>query len=145
MIERNLHARVLVDAGPLVAIFRERDWQHATCIATLNTIMPPLLTAWPILTEAAYLLRDSAEGIEKLLAGPADGLYRILPLSEDEMPAIAALMRKYRRLGTQLADASLAYLAHREGLDTVFTLDRRDFSVLRGPRNRPFQLLPETS
>ena len=145
MIERNLHARVLVDVGPLVAIFRERDWQHATCIETLNAIMPPMLTSWPVITEAAYLLRDSAAGLQKLLAGPTDGLYRILPLAEDDMPAIAALLRKYRMLATQLADASLAYLAQREGLDTVFTLDRRDFSVLRCARNRPFRLLPETS
>jgi hypothetical protein len=37
------------------------------------------------------------------------------------------LMAKYESLRPQLADAALAYLAEREGIDTIFTLDRRDF------------------
>jgi predicted nucleic acid-binding protein len=37
----------------------------------------------------------------------------------------------------------LVYLAHRENIDMIFTLDRRDFSVYRSARKRPFHLLPE--
>ena len=43
----------------------------------------------------------------------------------------------------QLADAALVYLAEREGIDTIFTLDQRDFSVYRSGRRRPFRILPE--
>ncbi len=143
MAEPRAYTRVLVDAGPLVAIFRQPDRQHNLCVATLREIVPPLLTSWPALTEAAYLLRDSSHAIERLLAGPVEGLFRILPLEESELPAMHSLLRKYRRLQLQLADASLVYLAHREGIRTIFTLDRRDFTVIRGPGNRPFRLLPD--
>jgi predicted nucleic acid-binding protein len=138
-----LQRRVLVDAGPLVAIFRERGHHHHECVNILSGIAPPLLTSWPVITEAAFLLRDSAQAVERLLAGSAQGLYRIMPLAEDELPALSGLLRKYRRLGIQLADATLVHLAQRENLETVFTLDRRDFSVLRGRANRPFRLLPD--
>jgi predicted nucleic acid-binding protein len=58
------------------------------------------------------------------------------------MPAMQELSHKYHKLGAQLADISLVHLASREELTTVFTLDRRDFSVFRGPGNQSFLLLP---
>lgn len=47
------------------------------------------------------------------------------------------------KLGAQLANATLIYLAEREELDTIFTLDRRDFSVYRLSGNRSLHILPE--
>jgi uncharacterized protein len=54
-----------------------------------------------------------------------------------------SFLRKYQKLQPQLADACLVYLAEQEDIDTVFTLDRRDFSTYRFGRNRLFKLLPE--
>jgi predicted nucleic acid-binding protein len=45
-------------------------------------------------------------------------------------------------LGIQLADASLVYLANREGIETMFTLDRRDFGALRLARGKKLRLIP---
>ena len=41
----------------------------------------------------------------------------------------------------QLA-AAVVYLAGRDGIDTIFTLDQRDFAVYRSSRKRPFQIIP---
>ena len=141
-MSETFHTRVLVDSGPLVAIFRQKDQHHRACVETLAHIVPPLLTSWPVLTEAAYLLRDSTAATEKLMAGPVMGLFRILPLEAEDLPAMSGLLRKYHKLGAQLADVSLVHLADREGIHTVFTLDRRDFRVFRRAGNRSFQLLP---
>jgi len=51
-------------------------------------------------------------------------------------------MKTYQDIQPQLADAALVYLADREGIDTIFTLDRRDFSVYRSTRKRPFRIVP---
>jgi predicted nucleic acid-binding protein len=55
-------SRALADTGPLVAIVRTREKSHKKCAAALKAIHPPLLTCWPVLTEAAYLLRDEPDG-----------------------------------------------------------------------------------
>ncbi len=73
----------------------------------------------------------------------ASGFYALLTLNADDLPSISALMHRYESAGLQLADAALAYLAEREGIRTVFTLDRRDFSILRLKRNRALRLIPE--
>lgn len=52
-------------------------------------------------------------------------------------------MSKHASLRPQFADAMLVYLAHRENIDTIFTLDRRDFSVYRTARKKLFRFLPE--
>jgi len=51
-------------------------------------------------------------------------------------------MKKYHDIRIQLADAALVHIATRDGLDTVFTLDQRDFAVYRLPRGRTFRLIP---
>jgi predicted nucleic acid-binding protein len=70
------------------------------------------------------------------------GFFALLPLNADDLPAIATLMKRYESVGLQLADAALAHLAEREDLRTVFTTDRRDFSIIRLKRNRTLRLIP---
>ena len=72
------------------------------------------------------------------------GLFEVLPLDTDDAKPIASIMKKYRDIHIQLADAALVHLAARDGLDTIFTLDHRDFSVYRLPNRRSFRILPET-
>ena len=135
-------SRVLVDTGPIVAVFSKRDAFHEICVDQLRDITPPLLTTWPVVTEAAWLLRKYPPGIERLLKSVDGGLFEFPVISEGAGLWMARFLKKYRNLGAQLADASLVYLAERDGLETIFTLDRRDFSVYRFSRKRSFRILP---
>jgi hypothetical protein len=51
------------------------------------------------------------------------------------------LMRKYRDLPMDLADAALVRVAEREKISRVFTIDRRDFEVYRPRGIRRFTIL----
>jgi hypothetical protein len=135
--------RVLVDTGPLVAILSPNDQFHDACTRALKDLAPPLYTCWPVLTEAAWLLRFDPDAIEKLLKSASFGLYRILHLDETDGNAMAAILRKYRRLKPQVADAALVHLAQRESIKTVFTVNRRDFRVYRLAPNPTFRIVPE--
>jgi len=135
--------RVLVDTGPLVAILSRADQHHESCVNVLQTLPAPLLSCWPVVTEAAWLLRAHPGAIQQLLGSIEDGFLALLPLAGPEAKAIAEVMRAYADIRPQLADAALVYLADREGIGTIFTLDRRDFSVYRSARKRPFRILPD--
>lgn len=138
-----MRAGVLIDTGPLVAIFSSRDAHHQSCVEELRRLAPPLLTCWPVMIEAAWLLRHHWPSGQRLLESFAAGWLRLLPLSEADAAGLAKILKRYRKLGAQLADAALVHLAEREQLETVFTLDRRDFSVYRLSGNRSLHLLPE--
>jgi predicted nucleic acid-binding protein len=56
---------------------------------------------------------------------------------------IIAFMERYASIGAQMADAALMYIAEREGIDAVFTLDRRDFSIYRTTDGRALDIFPE--
>jgi predicted nucleic acid-binding protein len=135
--------RVLVDTGPLVAFVSTTDAYHRRCAETLAALDPPLLTCWPVLTEAAWLLRQEPVALAKLFEGFDIGLLALLELDPAALPWIAAFLRRYVSARIQLADAALAYLAEREGVHTLFTLDRRDFSIIRLKRNRVLRLIPD--
>jgi predicted nucleic acid-binding protein len=68
-----------------------------------------------------------------------------LPLDATDLPTMTAVMRRYEDAGLPFADAALAHLAEWENIRTVFTTDRRDFSIIRLRRNRPLRLIPDIS
>jgi len=132
----------LVDTGPLVAIASARDQYHQICVEQLRLLQPPLLTCWPVITEAAWLLRHQPSAVERLLGSFEVGLLRLLILDEKAPRWLAEFLTRYRKMGAQIADGALVHLAEREGIDTVFTLDRRDFLVYRLADGRSLRILP---
>jgi len=89
-----------------------------------------------------YLLGFSSkaqDGLWSLLEGDA---VRILQLDGTDLPRMRELMRKYRDLPMDLADAGLVRVAERERVSRVFTIDRRDFELYRSRGVRRFTIIP---
>jgi uncharacterized protein len=143
-VSNSVFTHVLVDTGPLVAILDRSDRYHDLCTETLRLIQPPLLTTWPVLTEVAWLLRDQPKGLQTLYAGVQTGFFRIAPLPETGLAEIAAIQKRFQTLRPQLADMTLLLLVEKEKWSTIFTLDRRDFSVMQKKTRPKLVLLPET-
>jgi hypothetical protein len=135
--------RVLADTGPLVAILSPRDHNHELCVSVWKELSSPLLTCWPVVTEAAWLMRDAPVACKQLLDSIQEGILEVPSFSGVEAGKVSETLEQYASLKPQFADATLVYLAHRENIETIFTLDRRDFLVYRTARKKPFRLLPE--
>jgi predicted nucleic acid-binding protein len=133
---------VLVDTGPLVAIMSRADQHHKTCVQALHDLPGPLFSCWPVITEAAWLLRAHTGAVRQLLESISAGFLELLPIQSAEAAEIGKLMEKYRNIRPQLADVALLYLAERDGFDVIFTLDRRDFSVYQAGRKHAFHIIP---
>jgi predicted nucleic acid-binding protein len=70
------------------------------------------------------------------------GALKLAALDDTELPDLQALMLRYWDRPLDFADATLVYLAQREGLSTVFTVDRADFETYRIEGRQRFRLIP---
>jgi predicted nucleic acid-binding protein len=109
----------------------------------LRDLPGPLFTCWPVITEAAWLLRRDGNAVPQLLDSIDTGFLELLPLARTDAKPIVSILKKYHDVRIQLADATLVHLAGRDGLDIIFTFDQRDFSVFRLPKGRAFRMIPE--
>ncbi|HWF60577.1 MAG TPA: PIN domain-containing protein [Nitrospira sp.] len=132
---------VLVDTGPLIALIHADDQHHGRCVAAFQELTEPLGTVWPVLTEAMYLLNFSWKAQDALWEMLDRGVIRVLPLADEDVSRMRVLMKKYKDLPMDLADAALVAVAEREKIRRIFTLDRRDFEVYRPTKLGRFILL----
>lgn len=127
----------------MVAIVRDQEAAHARCVTMLKSLRSPLLTCWPVITEVAWLLRREPGAMKVIDGLVSSGAVQLVELDAQALSWVVAFMERYATLGAQLADAALMFLAEREGIGTVFTLDRRDFSVYRTSDGRALAVVPE--
>jgi uncharacterized protein len=108
----------------------------------LSSIRRPLCTVWPVITEAMYLLDFSWRAQDAVWDMLEEGRVSLFSLDTADVRRMRELMRKYRDLPMDMADAALVAVAEREGITRVFTLDRRDFEVYRPAKIGRFSLVP---
>lgn len=133
---------ILVDAGPLVALIHAGDQHHLPCRKVAKSLTGPLGTVWPALTEAMYLLGFSWKAQDALWEMLEVGFVEPLPIESQDSARMRELMRKYKDLPMDLADAALVAIAERMKLAQIFTVDRRDFELYRPLRIGRFKIVP---
>jgi predicted nucleic acid-binding protein len=69
------------------------------------------------------------------------GLLTVATIRHDELPAIQDLMEQYSDLPMDFADATLVYLARREGRSAILTIDA-DFATYRIEGRKRFRIYP---
>ena len=135
---------ILCDTGPLVALIDRNDPYHPRSVAALRTLPAvPLLTTWPCLVEAMYLLWrvGGLPAQEELWSYLADGLVILHTPEAKEWERMQVLMRQYHDAPMDLADASLVVVAEQQNLRRIFTLDSH-FQAYRIHGTSPFEVVP---
>lgn len=135
---------ILVDTGPIVALFDPADADHQRCVNVLRTVEQSMATTVPVLTEAFHLLQPASVGAQRLMDFLADDGLRVLFLDDEGLARALQLMARYADAPMDLADASLVVLAERLELQEIFTLDHSHFyayRIQRGHRQLAFELV----
>lgn len=135
---------ILVDTGPLAALFDRADDQHDRCSQILKTIQEPLRTTVPVLTEAFYMLNPSSRESDRLREFIARHGLSLWFFDDGSLSRAFELMERYADHPMDLADASLVVAAESMGTRRIFTIDRRDFDVYRirrGHRHVTFEVV----
>lgn len=132
--------RTLLDTGVIVALLDRSERYHARCVQALENLGQPLATCEAVIAESCYLLRTIPGAAETVLANVEQGIFQIpMQLNQAAAP-IRAILRKYRDVPADLADACLIHLADELETGEILTLDS-DFAHYRWRRNRMFQML----
>lgn len=113
--------RVIVDTGPIVALHNRRERWHARVLRFFDEFAGVAYTTWPVITESWHLL--PAHRRDRLLSWLELGGVRISHVPEEDLAGVRALIGRYRDRPMALADATLVWLAERERLTDIITLD----------------------
>ena len=136
---------MLVDTGPLVALFDPKDGQHQRCAKALKGVREPIRTTVPVLTEAFHMLGSGSIGSDRLREFVLKGGLSMWWFDPPTLARAFELMDMYSDHPMDLADASLVVAAETLWTRKVFTVDRRDFEayrVRRGHRHYGLEIIP---
>jgi uncharacterized protein len=134
-------ALVLVDSGPLIALFNRADRWHATVVEWLKTNPSiTLVTTWCVLTEVCAMLsrRVHNEAALDVLRWALRGGITVDGAPQHALVSVLAISERFADLPFDLADASIAEAAERMRIRRVLSIDS-DFDVYRDHAGRPLQ------
>ncbi|RBY76105.1 VapC toxin family PIN domain ribonuclease [Geodermatophilus sp. TF02-6] len=136
---------ILFDTGVLVGAARADDDDHVACARLLRSVPAnERLVPATVIAETAYLLqtKGSPDAEARFLEDLAAGDLHLAELSRPDLIRTAELTRRYLDMPLGATDASIIALAERLEIDTIATLDRRHFTVVRPRHVGAFTLLP---
>jgi predicted nucleic acid-binding protein len=137
-----VRADALIDTGAIVALLNQEDRWHGVCTQAFETLRLPMLTSEAVLTEVFHFAGNHRRGMESAWTFIRSGALKLAEIQDSELPQIHALMSRYWDRPMDFADATLVYLAKRESLLTIFTVDHSDFETYRIEGHRRFRVLP---
>jgi uncharacterized protein len=122
----------IADTGFVVALTNRKDNRHSE-VREVYIQQPRIFIPQTVLVEVAYLLGRDA-GIRTAVAfleGLSASRFSLVPLVEQDVARIAAILKQYEDSRVDFVDASVMAVAERLGIKTVLTLDQRDFRLFR--------------
>ena len=131
--------QVLVDSGPLLALFNGADHWHARVVAWLQAHPAlALVSTWPVLTEVCALLAQRVHNHAALdfLLWVERGAVQVDAPQDSSLAQMRRIAQRFASLPLDLADASIAEAAERLGIRRIVSIDA-DFDVYRDTRGKP--------
>jgi uncharacterized protein len=131
-------ASVLLDTGPLVALFKRNDTHHARAVAWFKGHRGPLLTTQAVVTEAWHLLSEQARlPLVRFVTAACE----VHDLGTQGQARILATLERYADLRMDYADATLIVLGDMLHVMSIATIDVKDFSAYRLTNGKALKLV----
>jgi predicted nucleic acid-binding protein len=132
----------LIDTGAILALLDRRDRWHGACVAAFRDLRLPLLTSEAVLTELFHLVGGNPQEVDAAWRFLRSGSVLVGTIADAELPELEILVRRYGDRPMGFADATLVYLARRESMNLIMTVDHGDFETYRIDGRRRFQIVP---
>lgn len=131
---------IIVDAGPLIALFDKDDKYHTSVINFLKQFNGNLITTWPVITEVSHLLSFNVNVQIDFLEWLKREAVKIINLEFEHLDKIIQLSKKYSDVPMDLADSSLIVIAELTGINDIISIDN-DYYVYRTKNKKAFNNL----
>ena len=132
--------KILIDSGPLIALFDSSDKYHHEAVNFIKINKYPLVTTLASITETLHLLDFNRNAQIDFLEWIYRGAVEIYNIENNDFKRLRELTEKYRDLPMDFADSCLVYLAEKLNLNTIATIDR-DFTIYRIQGRRKFKII----
>jgi len=135
---------VIIDTSALLAYFDTDEPDHQAVTAVLDDTDAPLVVSPYVVAELDYLVASRLGVTAELavLAELAGGAWDLPEIDGQGLMQARAVIERYPDQRIGVADASNVVLAARYRTQTIVTLDRRHFDVLRPLTGGRFTVLP---
>ena len=136
--------KTLLDSSFLFALINQKDANHAACIevARSTTLHKTILVT--VIPETCYLLHRwlGHAVMRAFIQNLQDPIWHIAQVQPQDWPRVNDLLIQYADARLDLVDATLVAAAERLNIETILTLDQRDFRLIRPKHVDYFTILP---
>jgi predicted nucleic acid-binding protein len=132
--------KILIDSGPLIALFDSSDKYHQEAVNFIKANKYPLVTTLASVTETLHVLDFNRNAQIDFLEWVHRGAAEIYNIENSDFKRLKELTEKYRDLPMDFADSCLVYIAEKLNLNTIATIDR-DFTIYRIQGRRKFKII----
>ena len=124
---------ILIDAGPLIALFDKDDNHHERIINFLKDKKYKYITTNAVITEVTYMLNFSIEAQILFFEWIMKEGVLLQEIQQNDIARIVELTKKYRDRPMDYADATLVVAAEKTGINKIISIDS-DFDIYRLPK-----------
>ncbi|HHD62875.1 MAG TPA: PIN domain-containing protein, partial [Desulfobulbaceae bacterium] len=113
---------MLIDSGPLIALFDASDKYHHEAVNFIKNNKYPLVTTIASITETLHLLDFNRNAQIDFIEWVHRGAVEIANIENSDFGRLKELTEKYCDLPMDFADSCLVYLAEKLSLNTIATI-----------------------
>ena len=137
--------KTLLDSSFLFALINQKDANHAACVEVArNTTLQKIILV-TVIPETCYLLHRwlGHAVMRAFIHNLQDPIWQIEQVQPHDWARVNELLNQYADARLDLVDATLVAAAERLNIETILTLDQRDFRLIRPQHVEYFSILPE--
>ncbi|HIP11413.1 MAG TPA: PIN domain-containing protein [Arcobacter sp.] len=122
--------KTIIDSGPIIALFDKSDKYHKSVLKFIESFNGELITSWSVITEVSHMLDFNLRVQIDFLKWIELGGIKLYDIPQSEIVNIRVMMEKYLDIPMDLADATLMYIANKEKIKNIISIDS-DFDIYR--------------
>ena len=123
---------VLIDAGPLIALFDSSDNYHRKVLNFLSKSQFRFISTLAVFTETSHMLDFNINAQQDFYEWAMLKGVILSDINQNDLPRVVDMTKKYSDLPMDFADATLVVTAEKTGIREIISLDK-DFDIYRLP------------